>query len=202
MHTRLFHLHYHVPDIRYAERVLADKGMPLRAKFGSINDEMTAVEPGEDPPADFRFRLQDSQRGYANITLTPGKSIRFDHFGIVTTEFDSIIQRANDADWPVRGIDEPRTFLITPWGFRVEIHPEDGRVVESLGSWEECRFEEVVLTLPDPQEAAEGINTVIGHIPGFRVREAKGRPHVPQISLGGQALLGEPTLRAASLATE
>lgn len=200
--TRLFHLHYHVPDVEYAERVLADEGLPLHAKFGSVDDEIIAVEAGEEPPAGFQFRLQDSQRGYANITLTSGKDVQFDHLGLVTASFDSIIQRATDAGWTVQGVDDPRTFLITPWGFRIEVHPEDGRVVDSLGSWEECRFEDVVLTVPESEQVKAGISEVIGHIQGLNIREERGQPHVPRATMNGQACSDELTIRAASLAAE
>lgn len=83
--TRPFHLHYHVPDVEYAEQVLTDIGLPLRARFGTVDGEMVAVEAGEQSPDGFRFRLQDAQRGYANVTLTSGKEVQFDHFGVVTS---------------------------------------------------------------------------------------------------------------------
>ena len=200
--TRLFHLHYHVPDVKYAESVLADKGLPLRAKFGAVDDEIIAVEAGEEPPERFQFRLQDSQRGYANITLTSGTRVQFDHFGVVTATFDSIIQRAREANWPVHGVEAPRTFLITPWEFRIELHPENGRVVDSLGSWNECRFEDVVLTVPDAEEVRAGLDEVIGHIQDLSVREERGRPHIPRATLNGHLCPDVATIRAASLATD
>lgn len=198
--TRLFHLHYHVPDVEYAERVLAENGLPLHAKFGSVDDEMVALQPDEDPPDGFRLRLQDSQRGYANVTLTSGKDVRFDHLGLVTSEFESIVRRAEDADWTVRGIDDPRTFLVTPWRFRIEVHPEDGRVVDSLGSWNDCRFGEAVLAVPEPEAVRDGIRSVVGRIHGLAVRERRhDRPHVPRATLTGDARADGLTIHAASL---
>ncbi|MFC4440463.1 MULTISPECIES: hypothetical protein [Natrialbaceae] len=200
--TRLFHLHYHVPDIKYAEQVLADNGLPLRARFGSVNGETVVVKPREKPPEGFQFRLQDAQRGEANVTLTRGKRVQFDHFGIVTSAFDVIIERAKKADWTVQGVEGPRTFLIPPWGFRIEVHPEDGRITNSLGSWEESRFENVVLTVPSPSEVEEGLQSVLGLVSGVSIRKEEDRPHVPQATLGGQAFPGGLTIRASTLTAD
>lgn len=200
--TRLFHLHYHVPDVEYAEQVLADNGLPLRARFGSVDGETVAVEPGEEPPEGFRLRLQDAQRGYASVTLTRGKHVQFDHLGIVTSAFDVIIERAKKADWTVQGVDGPRTFLIPPWGFRIEVHPEDGRIATTLGSWEESRFENVVLTVPSPSEVEDGLQSVLGHISGVSIRKGESQPHVPKATLGGQAFPGGLTIRASTLAAD
>lgn len=198
--TRPFHLHYHVPDVEYAEQVLTDIGLPLRARFGTVDGEMVAVEAGEQSPDGFRFRLQDAQRGYANVTLTSGKEVQFDHFGVVTSSFDEVVQRAMEADWTVQGVDEPRTFLVTPWSFRIEIHPDDGRIANGLGSWEESRFEDIVLAVPAPREVRQELRKIVG-VTRVTVRKREGRPHVPQATLDGNAFAGETTLQSASLAT-
>lgn len=197
---RLFHLHYHVPDIGYAEQILAEHGLPLHARYGSVDDEPVSLTPDEEPPEGFNFKLQDAQRGYANVTLTPGKNVRFDHIGVVSPAFDTIVQRAKDAEWQVQGLDTTRTFLIPPWGFRIEIHPDDGIIAESLGSWEECRFDTVTLAVQNPDEVEEELQDVVGTVSGVDIHQADVRPHVPQVRLSGKAFTDEVTLEAASLA--
>lgn len=199
---RLFHLHYHVPDIRYAERVLAEHGLPLHARYGSVDDEPISLAPDEDPPKGFDFKLQDAQRGYANITLTPGKDVRFDHLGLVSPEFETVVERASDVEWQIQGVDSPRTFLITPWGFRVEIHPDDGFIAETLGSWEECGFDTVTLAVKNPDEVKKGLQDVVGTVSEVEIQQGEDRPHVPQVTLHGHAFRDEVTLEAASLAGE
>lgn len=200
--SRLFHLHYHVPDIGYAEQVLADHGLPLHARYGSVDDEPISLAPGETAPDDFEFKLQDSQRGYANVTLTPGKDVRFDHFGLVSPAFDAIVQRAESAGWEVQGVDSPRTFLITPWGFRIELHPVDGIVVGSLGSREECRFGTLTLAVQNPDEVEEVLQEVVGTVSEVAIQRTSDRPHVPQVTFRGEVFSDEVTLEAGALADE
>lgn len=198
--TRLFHLHYHVPDIDYAERVLSEQGLPLHTKLGLVDGEMVTFQPDEKIPEEVRFRLQDSQRGYANVTLTAGKRVQFEHIGIITTKFDSILNRAEEAGWYIHGLDKLRTFLTTPWGFRIEIHPEGNQVEESLGSWEDARFAEIVLTVSDAEAVRKGINSVIGSIPGLTIRnKTHERPQVPQATLTGREFPEEQTIQAELL---
>lgn len=200
--TRLFHLHYHVPDLGFAEQVLAEHGLPPHAKYGSVDDEPVSLEPGENPPEGFDFKLQDAQRGYANVTITPGKDVRFDHIGLVSPAFESIVERAKDAEWQVHGVDTPRTFLITPWGFRIEIHPEDGIIADSLGSWEECRFDPLTLAVHEPAEVAEELQHVVGTISEIEIQQAEDRPDVPEVTLRGQAFREDVTLEATALARD
>lgn len=198
--SRLFHLHYHVPDVEYAEQVLAEKGLPLRAKFGVVDGESIAVKPGESPPNGFQFRLQDAQRGYANVTLTRGNRVQFDHFGVVTSEFEEVIDRASDAGWTVQGHNDRRTFLITPWRFRIEVHPAAGRIEKSLGARDEGRFEAFVLSVPTPSEVSEELQYVLGELSELSVQKVEGRPDIPQATMVGEAFPNGVTIQAASLA--
>lgn len=199
--TRLFHLHYHVPDIGHATDVLAAAGLPLHARFGWVDGEMTALAPDEPIPADFRLRLQDSQRGYANVTLTEGADRRFDHLGVVTAEFADVLERAESAGWSVQGEDDVRTFLITPWGFRVEVHPAGDRVEQSLGDWEEGRFESVALTVPTAEEVRARFEAVFEGLPQLRIDGGTDeRADVPVADLAGTAVEPSSRVRAAELA--
>lgn len=198
--TRLFHLHYHVPDVDYAERSLAKRGFPVRSRFVRVDDELVSFGPAEDLPDEFRFRLQDSQRGYANVTLTSGKEVYFEHFGLVTADFEAVVDRAMSAEWYVLNVDQPRTFLTTPWGFRIELHRTGDRVDNSLGRWEEAHFSDVVLTVSDAEAVTEGLAAIVGDIPCLTVREHHNEhPHVPQATVSGTAFPEDRTLQASGL---
>lgn len=198
--TRLYHLHYHVPDVDYAGHVLSEQGLPLHNTFGLGDGEMISLQPDTAIPEEIRFRLYVSQRGYANVTLIPGKHVQFEHLGIITTKFDSIIARAEAAGWYIHGLEKPRTFLNTPWGFRIELHPEGTRIEESLGSWDNARFAEAVLTVSEPEAVEEGIDSVIGDVPSLTIRDQQGsRPHVPQATLTGSEFADRQTIHAELL---
>lgn len=198
--TRLFHLHYHVPDIDHAERVLSDSGIPFHRRYGWVDDRFLTLREGEEIPEGFRLHLQDSQRGYANITLTPGKQVQFDHLGVYTRQFDGVITRAEEAGWHIHRPNQPRTFLVTPWGFRIELHAEGDEVEASLGSWEEAHFDEVVLTVPNPGAVQDGIDGVIGEIAGLVVQKSQDdKPEVPQATIIGSAFPASRTIQAGML---
>lgn len=202
--TRLFHLHYHVPNPDETTQTLAELGIPLYRRFGRVDGESVALTPGEQQPDGFRLRLQNAQRGYVNITMTPGNAVQFDHLGIITTEFDQIIETAEQTNgWQVTSTTPHRTFLVTPWGFRIEIHQEGGHVESTLGSWEDCHFEAVTLAVP-PAECAvvqASLDTVVGDIPGLTVEPDDGNDvGVPEATIAGGDVLDERVIRSEDLA--
>lgn len=197
--TRLFHLHYNVPDVPLAERALAELGVPLRRRFGRVRGEQVALDPGESEPEDFRLRLQTHQRGYANFTLAPGRDLRFDHLGFCTSEFEAVVGRAKRRGWSVRNAEgHRRTFAMTPWGFRVELHRDGSAVESSLGDWDRAHLSAVELHVRDPDEVREGLDAVFGDVPGVAVEEGDGRAFVPRFRFGGDAL-GGTTFEATAL---
>lgn len=203
--TRLFHLHYNAPDVAHAERALADRGVPLQRRFGRVRGEAVALDPGETEPEDFRLRLQTHQRGYANLTLAPGRALRFDHLGLCTREFDAIVGRAGERGWSVRDPDGRRPFVMTPWGFRVELHRDGSEVESSLGDWDEAHLSEVELRVPNPDEVRDGLGEVFGDVPGLGVESggerSEDRAFVPRFELGGEAF-ESAEIEAAALAQE
>ncbi|MFC4549605.1 MULTISPECIES: VOC family protein [Halorussus] len=176
--TRLFHLHYNVPDPSAAGRALADEGIPLRRRFGRVRDESVALAPGDPEPEGFRFRLRTHQRGYVNITLAPGRRPRFDHLGLCTRAFDEVLARAERAGWPVRDPDGRRPFVTTPWGFRVELHRDGSDVESSLGDWDDAHLDKVTAVVPNPEAVRDGFADVFGRVPGLVVR---GADHLGEI---------------------
>lgn len=158
---------------------------------------MISLQTDTDIPKEIRFRLYVSQRGYANVSLIPGKHVQFEHLGIITTKFDSIIARAEAAGWYIHGLETPRRFLNTPWGFRIELHPEGTQIEESLGSWDNARFAEAVLTVSEPEAVEEGIDSDIGDVPCLTIRDQPGgRPHVHQATLTGSEFADGQTIHA------
>lgn len=194
--TRLFHLHFNTPDVNRAETELDAHGLPPYRRFGQVDGEFHALDAADPIPDDFRLRLQNAQRGYVNVTIAPGRKPHFDHLGLCTTAFDEICDRAVEADWSVRDRDGRRTFVMTPWGFRVELHPDGSDVETDLGAWDDTRFERVELTVPDP-DADEQFRRVFGDVPGLVFREGD-EVRVPAFELGGAAFSGGKTVETAS----
>ncbi|MCO8246064.1 MULTISPECIES: hypothetical protein [unclassified Haladaptatus] len=194
--TRLFHLHFNTPDVSRAETELDANGLPPYRRFGQVDGEFHALDATDPIPDDFRLRLQNAQRGYVNVTIAPGRKPHFDHLGLCTTAFDAICDRAAEADWSVRDRDGRRTFVMTPWGFRVELHPDGSDVETDLGSWDDGHFERVELTVPDAN-ADEQFRRVFGGVPGLAFREGD-EVRVPAFELGGAAFLGGKTVETAS----
>ncbi|SEP20479.1 hypothetical protein SAMN04487948_12120 [Halogranum amylolyticum] len=204
--TRLFHLHYNTPDVDGLEAALADVGLPLHRRFGWDDGEFTSLGPDERRPTEWRLRLETLRRGAVDLTLAPGRRFRFDHLGVVTSEFDAVVDRVRRAEsegWSVRDSDGRRPFVITPWGFRVEVHRDDGEVATELVAWETARLLDVRLVVPE--EAVEAIRTGLTRVlgPVSELTVASGdvdRPTVPSFTLGGDVLSTPTVVDVASLA--
>jgi hypothetical protein len=187
--TRLFHLHYNTPNVDGLEAALADVGIPLHRRFGWDDGAFTSLTADEPVPTAWKLRLETLQTGAVTLTLAPGRQFRFDHLGIVTTTFDTIVDRVRRTeDWSIRDTDGRRPFVMTPWGFRVELHPDDGAVASELGSWERAQLSEVRLVVPAPEADAvrSGLRSVFGSVPGLVVDSGDvDRPTVPSFTLEG-----------------
>ncbi|WP_158056647.1 hypothetical protein [Halorussus halophilus] len=189
--TRLFHLHFNTPAVASARRALADHGVPLRQKFGHVSGESVVLAPDDEAPEDFRLRLQSHRRGYVDVTLAPGTRPHFDHLGVCTSEFDRVVARAEDVGWSVRDTDGRRPFVMTPWGFRVEVHRDGSDLESSLGDWDSGHLTEVELRVSDPDEVLAGLERVFGDLPELVVAQANDeadRPFVSRFTIAGDAL--------------
>ncbi len=184
--TRLFYLHFNTPGVSGAERRLADHGLPLYQRFGHVDGESHALAADDPVPDAFRLRLQNAQRGYANVTIAPGQRPQFDHLGLCTSEFDAMCDRAESAGWSVRDRDGRRTFVMTPWQFRVELHPDGSDVERDLGTWDEAHFERIDLTIPAIEADATTFDAVFGDVPGLEIRQ-RDEVDVPRFRLAGSA---------------
>ncbi|MCM2605829.1 hypothetical protein NDQ57_14145 [Rossellomorea marisflavi] len=101
-------------------------GFETRQRIGRANGEMREFNPPLEWE-DFRqeevqFRIIEMVQGQVNITFGQGKRDRFDHIGFLMDdlEHDEVLKNAALLGWRV---DEGkrRTFISTPWRFRVEL---------------------------------------------------------------------------------
>lgn len=170
------------------ESALSSVGLPVHQRFGRVDGEFTALLPDEPIPEGWKLHVETLQRGYANVTLGPGSHFRFDHFGIYTTpsEFHDVLDRAEAAGWGVSDRERRRTFVITPWRFRIEIHPTGNEVEAGLGSWSDAHIEQLVLVVPDATVVRSELERTIGSVPGLVIESGDvERSAVPTFTLGG-----------------
>ena len=187
--TRTFHLHFNTPDVSAAERRLSGLGLPLYRRFGRVDGEFVALDASDEVPAGFELRLQNHQIGYVNVTVAPGRKPHFDHLGLCTEEFGHIVNRVEEAGWSIRDPDGRRPFVMTPWGFRVEVHRDGSDVESDLDDWTDAHLSEIRLAVPDPDTVHEGLADVFGAVPGLTVESgARERAWVPGFRIEGGAV--------------
>lgn len=169
----LFHLHFNTPDLAGAANQLENEGIQLQRRFGSVRGDGVALGPDDTEPDGFRLKLQVHQYGAVNITLAPGKRPNFDHIGLRVESIEDISDRAAARDWSVRSNDR-RTFVMTPWDFRVEIHSSTAGVVTALDSPALAHIDDVIFCLPDATVAREELEEVFGQISQLRIVSGEG----------------------------
>ncbi len=169
----LFHLHFNTPNVEQAGDTLGRLGLELQRRFGTVSGDGVALAPAESTPEGFRFRLQTHQVGAVSVTLAPGRRPRFDHLGLISDGVEAVLERAAARDGPVRR-SERRTFVTTPWGFRVELHPPGAPVVAALGPRDEARLGDVALRVRDVQSVRREFGRVVGDVPGLRIEPGDG----------------------------
>jgi hypothetical protein len=80
---------------------------------------------------EFAFRIIEMVKGQTNVTFGQGKRDTFDHIGVLVNkeEYGCIVGRAAELDWAVNE-GERRTFISTPWKFRIELQRRSDVVAE------------------------------------------------------------------------
>ncbi|OIK11785.1 hypothetical protein [Bacillus sp. MUM 13] len=122
----LFHYHFWTPYVEETEAFYANNGFRISQRIGKYEGDFQTF----NPPLtwdDFRekkilFRIIEARKGSINITFGYGKKIMFDHIGFLVSDNEQnlICQNAEKMAWEVnRG--ERRSFIATPYGFRVEL---------------------------------------------------------------------------------
>jgi len=129
----LFHFHYWTPFVEETERFYMKQGFRVTQRIGKQEGAFQNFNPplGWD---DFRekkvlFRIVEMKRGAVNITFGFGKRVMFDHIGLLVSgdEKQEICERARHLGWDVDD-GERRTFLTTPYGFRIELQTHEDAV--------------------------------------------------------------------------
>ncbi|MGM0751631.1 MAG: hypothetical protein ACQET6_06830 [Bacillota bacterium] len=123
---QLFHYHWWTDRPEEMERFYRQSGFRTTLRVGRYNGEMHTFNPPlnwEDfRDKDIRFRIIEMVKGQTNLTFGHGKKDMFDHIGflVTDTEYSGIIERAGKLQWKVDE-GERRTFISTPWKFRIEL---------------------------------------------------------------------------------
>ncbi|MBC6973158.1 hypothetical protein H9I32_12455 [Bacillus sp. Xin] len=122
----LFHYHFWTPHLEEMENFYKKCGFRISTRIGKYNGEFQQF----DPPLtwdDFRdkqilFRIIEARKGKINITFGYGKKVSFDHIGFLVSkeECETICKQAEKLHWKV-DVGERRTFILTPYGFRIEL---------------------------------------------------------------------------------
>ncbi|WP_459502701.1 VOC family protein [Bacillus sp. C1] len=138
----LFHYHFWTPYVEEMENFYKSCGFRISTRIGKYNGEFEQF----NPPLtwdDFRdkqilFRIIEARKSTINITFGYGKKIIFDHIGFLVSkeECETICKQAEKLHWKVTG-GERRTFIRTPYGFRIELQThldaiDDNESIEEL----------------------------------------------------------------------
>jgi hypothetical protein len=167
----LFHYHLVTSRVREVEaRYIGKLGFDLVARHGRIGEDLTSYEPGVSwsdlDSMGFKLRLAELERGAVNVVVQPGQwpLPRVDHFGLALDddEFESTIDRAEEADLRVQEHGGRRTFISTNAGYRLELHPPRDWIDELLEQGERLRLSELHLKADDPEAKADAVATILG----------------------------------------
>ncbi|MBS2968736.1 hypothetical protein J9317_08200 [Metabacillus sp. KIGAM252] len=179
----LFHYHYWTPYLEETERFYTKLGFTVHQRIGRLNGSFQSFNP---PLAweDFRentplFRIIEMKKGKINVTVGYGKKVIFDHIGFFVSkeEHRMVCGKARNLGWKVEE-DERRTFLSTPYGFRIELQTH----LDVLASGD-AAIEEMVICV-----SKEGLEKDINHlfnkdVPVFSVMDEESKLH--QVVLNG-----------------
>ncbi|WP_338781617.1 hypothetical protein [Metabacillus sp. FJAT-52054] len=127
----LFHYHYWTPYLEETEKFYTELGFTVHQRIGRLNGSFQSFNPPlvwedfrENPPL---FRIIEMKKGNINVTVGYGKKVMFDHIGFFVSkeEHGIVCEKARNLGWKVEE-DERRTFISTPYGFRIELqtHPD------------------------------------------------------------------------------
>ncbi|MGE6753829.1 hypothetical protein ACQKFO_10295 [Rossellomorea sp. NPDC071047] len=123
---QLFHYHWWTDKPEEMETFYQQSGFETTLRVGRHNGEMHTFNPPlnweEFRDKDIQFRIIEMVKGQTNITFGHGKKDMFDHIGflVTDTEYSEVLERAEELQWKVNE-GERRTFISTPWKFRIEL---------------------------------------------------------------------------------
>lgn len=168
---QLFHYHLVTSRVREVEeRYLAKLGFNLVARHGRLGEEPLSFEPGtsweELDEMGFRLRLTELQRGSVNVVVQPGHWAvpRVDHVGIALEEgeYKAVLERASLLGRRVQEQGGRRTFIATPSGYRLEVHPPREWIDALLAARDEFSLVELRLRADSPEAKAGALAELLG----------------------------------------
>ncbi|WP_141603831.1 hypothetical protein [Terrilactibacillus laevilacticus] len=122
----LFHYHFWTPFVEETEEFYKANGFYVYQRIGKYQGDFQTFNPPQDWE-EFRnkkiiFRIIEMKKGAINITFGYGKKIMFDHIGFFVSDEDNqkILNKALKMNLNVQ-VNERRTFIGTPFGFRIEL---------------------------------------------------------------------------------
>ncbi|QAA21864.1 hypothetical protein [Sporolactobacillus terrae] len=134
----LFHYHFWTPFVEETEEFYKANGFHVSQRIWRYQNEFQSFNPPQTWE-DFRnkpilFRIIEMKKGAINITFGFGKKVRFDHIGFLVSDDErrKIIESAKQMHRNIQ-VNERRTFIGTPYGFRIELQTNHD-VVESEDS--------------------------------------------------------------------
>ncbi|SFS44869.1 VOC family protein [Marininema halotolerans] len=161
---QLFHYHYWTENVEKMERFYKSIGFTVALRIGLVDGDPQTFNPPLSWE-DFRdrgihFRIIEMRKGQVNVTFGMGTRDRFDHIGFLVNDRDysSLVQRAHELEWKVDE-SERRTFIQTPWRFRIELQQRREFVLE-----EEPRIDSCTLMLPVTEKIRD-LATFLGVTP-------------------------------------
>ena len=132
----LFHYHFWTPYIEETERFYVENGFRIFQRIGKYQGDFQNFDPplnwDDFRKKDILFRIIEARKGTINITFGYGKKIIFDHIGFLVSETaeEVICKNADKLNWSVdKG--ERRTFITTPYNFRIELQTNKD-IVDSI----------------------------------------------------------------------
>ncbi|KSU61719.1 hypothetical protein AS034_12825 [[Bacillus] enclensis] len=131
----LFHYHHWTPKVKEMESYYQQLGFRTISRVGRLDGEMQPFNPplswDDFKGKDIAFRIIEMVKGQTNVTFGQGKRDMFDHIGVLLNEeeYSAIAGRAAELGWAVNE-GERRTFISTPWTFRIELQRRSDVVSE------------------------------------------------------------------------
>lgn len=132
----LFHYHFWTPYIEETERFYVENDFRIFQRIGKYQGDFQNFDPplnwDDFRKKDILFRIIEARKGTINITFGYGKKIIFDHIGFLVSETaqEVICKNADKLNWSVdKG--ERRTFITTPYNFRIELQTNKD-IVDSI----------------------------------------------------------------------
>lgn len=129
----LFHYHFWTPYVEETERFYIENGFRVSLRAGNVQGKIQRFDPpltwDDFREREIKFRIIEVRKGAVNITFGYGKKVMFDHIGFLVKqeEHDVICQKAAGLKWKT-SVGERRTFIGTPYGFRIELQAHSGAI--------------------------------------------------------------------------